>query len=244
MKTVYVAWRNPLTTAWYPIGRIQQTEDMYHFVYLKGAQLADGFKPLIQFPDFETLYQSSTLFPVFSNRLMVQGREDFYAYLNWLKLDPHQAGGLPELALSGGARVGDTFELFAVPEGPRNGNYEIGFFLHGARHLPVATQKSIDSLLPATQLQLIGEPSNKWDQCAQKIFAGDLFIGYVPKYLSCDIAHLIVSGAQVWTLTVDANNADAPMSHRVYCRFCAPWPSNFVPLSGSEYQALEPHETE
>jgi hypothetical protein len=244
MKTVYVAWRNPHTTAWYPIGRIQQIEDTFHFVYLKGAQLADGFKPLIQFPNFEISYQSSTLFPVFSNRLMVQGREDFHAYLSWLKLDPHQAGGLPELALSGGARVGDTFELFAVPEKPQDGNYDIGFFLHGARHLPIETQKNIEHLYLGSELRLVGDPRNIWDQCAQQIFTGDLFIGYVPKYLSCDIAQLTVSGTEAWTLTVDGINADAPMSHRVYCRFRAPWPPDFLPLSGREYQVLEPHEAE
>ncbi len=242
MTTVFVAWRNPKTTTWYPIGRIEQTESVFTFVYLKGAETAEGFEPLIQFPRLGETYRAQTLFPVFSNRLMVPGREDFADYLRWLNLTSNEAGGLIELAASGGRRVGDTFELFAVPNKPREGAYEAGFNLHGSRHQAQDAVSAIQQLDVGSQLSLQPEFENQHDACAQQIIASGLRIGYVPKYLSCDIAQISVSGQA--TLHVEAIHSDAPLSHWVFCRFSTPWPKGFVPLNGPEYQVLESHVVE
>jgi HIRAN domain len=240
MNKVYVAWRNPETTSWHPIGLLSESEGIYVFEYLEGARQANGFLPLNEFPELGKRYESKSLFPVFHNRLMVQGRPDYPRYLQWLGLNAAQGGSLAELAASGGQRFGDFFEIFSVPEIPENDRYQAVFFLHGLRHQSDEVQNRITKLHVGDPLRLEPENNNSYDPCAHLIKFGNDKIGYVPRYLSCDIAALNTnaSGGLTASLTIEAINEEAPLSHKILCRFSAPWPVNFAPLSGPDFQSI------
>jgi hypothetical protein len=248
MKKAYVAWRHPETTSWHPIGLLSEEVGQFHFEYLLGARLADGFVPLSGFPDLDVRYESESLFPIFSNRLMVSGRKDYLAYLNWLGLEKSAGGSLLELVTSGGRRVGDQLEIFSVPESPVDGRYQSVFFLHGLRFQAPDVLERVASLRSGDRLDLAAEPGNPHDPCAHQIMVSGLKIGYVPRYLSCDIASL-QQGHSVGSrlgdeyrarLSVENVNPDAPLSHRISCRFSAPWPDGFTALSGEEFKMLAP----
>lgn len=236
MNTVYVAWGNPKTTTWHPIGLLRELNGVFSFEYLAGVRDAKGFEPLKEFPDLNTRYESTSLFPIFDNRLMVRGRPDYPIYLQWLGLEKSQDGPLAELAASGGRRMADSFEVFSVPSRNQNNRYQSVFFLHGLRHQSDVAKTLIGKLRVADELQLEHEKSNQFDPCAHKVKLNNVQIGYVPRYLSRDITALNIN--QSAKITVEAINAEAPLSHKVLCRVSAPWPIDFEPLSAPEFQPI------
>ena len=116
MKTLFVAWQDKANTrAWYPIGRLDAdvARSRFEFKYIQGAEMARkgaGLEPLDAFPDFHKIYKSSELFPLFRNRILGEGREDFKDYIQQLGLDPQHASPLEILALTGGERQTDNLE--------------------------------------------------------------------------------------------------------------------------------------
>jgi hypothetical protein len=245
MNKIYVAWRNPTTTSWHPIGLLKHESGSYSFEYLAGVSRADGFNRPAEFPDFRKKYHSRSLFPLFKNRMMATGRPDHTRYLDWLQLEKKDAGTLAELAMSGGRRTGDSFELFSVPTQSSNGFYKVAFFLHGLRYKSDEVTSHASSLRAGDSLQFEPELINPHDVCAHKITHNDWDLGYVPRYLSCDIAELLRADRMFSpadklsaTLSVDAVNIEAPLSHRILCLFSVRWPTNFLPLQDDDYESL------
>jgi hypothetical protein len=234
-RTLLVAWRAP-DSAWYPIGRLSHN-GQYQFEYLAGAKqaLEHGFALLPGFPQIDARYGAPELFPLFASRVMSARRPDYPVYMQWLRLNAN-ADAMAQLEASGGARVADSLELFAIPS-QDNGLFRSVFFLHGLRYQGAEAIAAANALSTGDPLTLVPEPGNPHDPCAHGVVTkkGER-IGYVPRYLSCDIAMLQRYGPV--EMTVEANNIDAPLSHRLLCRFSAPWPIGFVPMRYPEYQSL------
>jgi hypothetical protein len=60
------------------------SEPHYVFRYTQGALKAEreqGFRPLVAFPDFDTVFRSNQLFPLFQNRVLNAKRPGFADYL-------------------------------------------------------------------------------------------------------------------------------------------------------------------
>lgn len=125
MKTLFLAWQDarpdggarPGSRAWFPIGRLESEpgQGWFRFLYTKGvleAQAKAGFQPLDAFPQFEKVYESGELFPLFQNRLISPKREDYAEYLERLALSPEERDPFAILAVSGGGRQTDNLEVF------------------------------------------------------------------------------------------------------------------------------------
>ncbi len=116
-QTLYLAWQDQIASRrWFPVGRLDVDLDkpVYRFRYIQGAKEAQAtakFKPLPYFPAFEKDYRSSELFPLFCNALM-PAVPDFKIYLEQLGLDPSHGDPIEILAVSGGQRVTDEFQVF------------------------------------------------------------------------------------------------------------------------------------
>src|SRR5699024_8551276 len=113
-------------------------EPVFKFGYIKGAKKAHeeaGFEPLDAFPDFNERYISSDLFPLFKNRVMNQGRDEFLDYLNKLDLDKSHADPISILEVSGGTRRTDNLEVFPKIQKNDEGEFFTRFFLRGWRHV-------------------------------------------------------------------------------------------------------------
>src|ERR1700726_2154827 len=117
-KTLFLAWQDQgESRRWFPVGRLDadQFPTRFSFRYIRGAEEANkitGFSPLDDFPDFHVIYRSSELFPMFQNRVLHPSRSDFPEYMQWLDMDPRNNDPLDILAVSGGHRATDHFEVF------------------------------------------------------------------------------------------------------------------------------------
>ena len=96
-----------------------------------------GKRPLPRsngFPDFRRRYVSDQLFPLFQNRVMAKRRPDFREYLEVRDIEEQDPDPLEILAVDGGYRVTDNFQVFPKIEKAPDGDFRCRFFLHGWRH--------------------------------------------------------------------------------------------------------------
>ena len=65
MKRLFLAWQDPDTRRWFPVGRLVFQNNLFEFVYTKGAKESVKFRPLGRMKNFESIYISDELFPPF-----------------------------------------------------------------------------------------------------------------------------------------------------------------------------------
>ena len=242
-NTLFVAWRSGGDDdgCWGPVGRLEQIDDGYRFVYTRGAQSLKGFVPFPEMPELEAVYESDELFPLFANRLLAQSRPEYQAYLTWGGFDPdHPPDPIAILGITEGRRATDSIEVFPRPQPDAEGCYISKFFLRGVRWLDPRGLKRIEKLEPGEQLLLKPEPQNPRDPQAMMVLAATAGdgekIGYVPRYLAQDIGDLYNQcGQEAATVWVERVNHTAPLQQRVLCRMNACWPQGFQPCGRDEF---------
>ncbi|MEO8630918.1 MAG: HIRAN domain-containing protein [Betaproteobacteria bacterium] len=238
MKSVYLAWQNPKTREWSPIGRLSFDGDIYTFFWTKGAAAVLSDLPVpAAMKELGVVYESKGLFAFFANRLLNPSRPDYLRFLGWLGL-AHQHDLISMLAISGGSRGTDSFELFQVPERSTAGNYEITFLSRGLSHLPKAAVEAVSTLHGGDSLYLMRDVHNPVDRYALALRSHDpmFIVGYLPKYFAKDICRLFdLVGCENVVASVSKVNLDAPLQLRMLCNLKAPWPSEFSPLSDAEF---------
>lgn len=240
MKTLYVAWQDPKTRQWYPVGRLNFDGKVYRFIYTKGAKKSPHFVPFGRMLDLDTPYESKELFPLFTNRLLTKTRPEYKDFLHWLHIHQHEDDPLALLALTGGGRETDSLEVFPCPEKREDGAYYLRFFIHGIRYLPEQATQRIDDLCPGERLWLMPDPQNRYDPhaLACRTEAPITLVGYCPRYMNRDFLHLLQEAPAIIAVTVIRVNRDAPLQLRLLCSITAPWPENFQPCSEEDYEAL------
>lgn len=243
MKTLFLAWQAP-TRLWFPVGRLDAdpAQELYAFQYTQGALDAEqrvGFQRLIGFPDFRRRYESRELFPLFKNRVLDPNRKDFADYLRSLDLDPSNPDPLEILAVSGGERQTDSFEVFPKLEKGPDDRFSCRFFLHGLRHVSEAAKQRALSLEAREPLLVSLELNNPVTGVAIQLTTEDYhFIGWTPRYLVNDLLAAIVRHPQVGARVVRVNNPGTPISRRVLVEFSGNLPADFEPMSGAEFQTI------
>ena len=116
-RTFFLGWQDNDSRAWFPVGRLDADteESRFRFGYTQGAlkaQKVSGFEPLYDFPRFEQTYESDELFPLFKNRSMTPGRRGFQQYLQLLDLEGMEPDPLEIMAVDGGYRATDPYQVF------------------------------------------------------------------------------------------------------------------------------------
>ena len=247
MKTLFVAWQDVgHTRAWYPIGRLDADVQRSHFQfsYTQGAEVARqraGLAPLDAFPDFHRIYESSELFPLFRNRILGAGREDFNEYIQQLGLDPKHAGPLDILALTGGERQTDNLEVFPKITRHKDGDFSCRFFLHGWRHVNEPAQQRLLSLTSGEPLQVSIELNNPATVLAVQLQTPSDYhmIGWTPRYLVKDLFQAICeSPNDIRAKVVKVNPAPAPTKQRVLIEIRGRWAAEYEPMSTPEFQPM------
>lgn len=165
-----VSRQDPETRLYSRVGELKLDGMEYVFAYDP-----DVTRPLPGLPVGRE-HRSSELFPIFAERVMHPHRPDHAQTLEQLGLRP-EAGPFTVLAISGGLRTGDTFELTPLPE---PGRVELPFLVHGIRHLLPAEQAHVDDLLPGQHLTLRHEPENEANERAVLVTDEGARLGYVP----------------------------------------------------------------
>jgi hypothetical protein len=252
MKSVFLAWQDPASRRWLPIGRLvhDSTTGAYQFAYTKGAETAAkeyAFQPLASFPQLDRSYESNTLFPLFANRMPSPTRSDYDDYVTWLNLPKHDREPIAVLARMGGRRATDSFEIFPCPEGEEEKEYRIHFFAHGLRHMSPGSIERISRLKEGEPLLLLRDFQNphdgdalllRTDTAAPECPYPDL-VGYCPRYLVEDALKLLESCPSSLRVRVERINLPpAPLQLRLLCEMTGCWPNGFRPFAGPMYQLL------
>ncbi|MGM0587984.1 MAG: hypothetical protein ACQETE_06205 [Bacteroidota bacterium] len=246
MKTLYLAWQDKgKTRRWFPIGRLDADikEPIFKFGYIKGAERAKkeaGFQPLDAFPDFEKRYISSELFPLFKNRVINQGRDEFRSYLEQLDLDESNADPISILEVSGGTRRTDNLEVFPKISKNDKGEFCTRFFLRGWRYVNKHSKKRVQVLEKGEKLGVSIELNNPATGVAVQLLTDDYcMVGWTPRFLVNDILDCISEDPmKINAKVVKVNPAPAPSQERVLIQVEGEWPKNYEPMSGPDFKAL------
>lgn len=234
MRTLFLAWQAPADRAWFPVGRLDADTErsLYRFCYTRGADEARtaGFHPIASFPDFNASYKSSELFPMFRNRVLGSQRRDFKSYLASLALDTSDPISI--LAVSGGERQTDSFEVFPKIEKDTDGSFRSRFFLHGLRHMNPAAQDRALQLLEGEALGVSVELNNPKYGLAIQLTTRDYeFIGWTPRYLVADLLKAINKTHDIAAKVVKVNADSVPLNRRVLVELNGVLPADYEPMS-------------
>lgn len=243
VKTLFLAWQAP-NRQWFPIGRLtaDTANEEYQFDYTKGALRAErevDFKPLLTFPEFNRHYCASELFPLFRNRILPPSRKDFADYLKTLDIDPSHPDLLDVLAISGGERQTDSFEVFPKINKAEDGSFQCRFFLHGLRHVNRAGLERARELEEGESLQIALELNNPKTGPAILLTSGDyLPLGWTPRYLVLDLLNAMVEAPQMAAKVVKANPPTVPAGRRYLIEMTGRLPEGFDPMSSDDFQPI------
>ncbi|MCT7979046.1 HIRAN domain-containing protein [Laspinema olomoucense] len=242
LKKLFIAWQDPGSRAWFAIAQLTHSGESYQFRYLQGVKEArkkSGFQGLYSFPNLEKIYESTELFPFFSNRILRRSRPDYPDYMNWLNLPESEYDPMAMLSRSGGTKVTDHFALFPYPELDDRGRYHLYFFTHGLRYLPTTSADRILTLQVGDRLFLMHDFQNEFDRLALMLRTEDAhLVGYCPRYLREDIFDVFQQNPHAVTITVErVNPPPAFLPMRLLCHLTVGW-EGFQPFSSPMYQLL------
>ena len=243
-STLYLAWQDGEgSRQWFPVGRLDADVENseFEFRYIRGADRARReahFDLIVGFPQMESVYRSGELFPIFQNRVLSPKRPDFREYLKALDLGEH-ADPMQMLAVNGGRRMTDSFEVFPKLVKNEDGSFVCRFFLHGWRHTNDVSQERIKVLQPREALYVAMELSNPRTGLAVQIQTTDYhMIGWAPQYLVGNLtAAMGESSGEYQASVVRVNPPPTPAHERVLVEMRSRWDGH-EPMSGPDYQPL------
>jgi hypothetical protein len=188
------------------VGVLSHDRHIFRFEYDDGVTRALPGLPLGR------VHESKWLFPIFAERVMDPHRPERAETLEQLGLGA-EAEPLEVLAVSGGGRTGDTYELTPLPQ---PGPISLPFLVHGIRHLTSEERAAIDDLKPGDRLELRCETDNEVNERALLVRQSGDRLGYVPDPL-LDYVHRIME--RPFELVVDrVNPVEAGMHMRLLVR--------------------------
>lgn len=241
-KRLFIAWQNPKSRSWFPIGRLTVENGAYRFQYIFGAldaQAEGGFQPFGAFPDLYESYESQNLFPLFSKRVMSPSRPDYADFVSWLGLSGIEIDPVELLSRSGGQSVTDRFEIFPFPDKTKEGGYHSHFFVHGLRHLPESAVLRVNQLKAGERLRLANEFQNPVDAKAMLLITEDcVAVGYCPRYLLHDLDDPKAQ-AEKLVVTVEHDvSPSVPLQFRLLCALTASLDESDLPFLKKHYQPI------
>lgn len=248
-QRLVVTWQHPLDRTMSPVGILAFDGETYTFDYLESARSVKGFRPLLEFPEFDRHYAAAELFPMFEDRVLDPQRPDYARHVQELALD-ESASPWEQLTRSGGASESDTLQLYPYPQW-HDGAWYCRFLVNGSRYLMSKTvnvrdfgrgsydadelEAILSNLTPGHRLGVVHEHDNASSDTALLVLTLDGEpIGWVPDWLSRELlAHL---DGDVLGFTVDrVNPLDAGWHMRVLVLLRAALPADHSFFSGQSW---------
>lgn len=190
---LYLIWKSEQTRNQYIIGQLTKN-GQYEFQYSEEVQsaIADGFKPLLCFPDLDKVYKDDRLFSIFTSRLPDRKRKNIQAILDKYGLEEYDDYML--LKRSGARLPIDNLE-FIDPIFSLDENVTRIFYMVGVRHYLNCDGKDCAQAVKVTrgdEVFLRKEPDNNYDQNAvQFLDTSGKILGYIPRYYSKGVTELL-----------------------------------------------------
>lgn len=242
---LYVAWQDPESSAWFPVGRVNFDGELYSFCYTQGleqAKATKNFPGLPQFADPYRVYHSSGLFPFLHNRVISQKRGDYVEHLLRMGFDPgelsYSVHAFDVLERSNGRRLTDRFEVFAPPQ-IEHETATFVFFTRGLRFRLPEVQKRWEEEAPARPFSAKRDTTNTFDEHAVMLYSADgMPIGYVPRYYSAAISTLMANNNIPSITLVRHNPLPAPVQERILVQFTIAVSHNWQFGTESQFKIL------
>ena len=243
-QTLFLAWQGVgENRAWFPVGRLDAdvATPEYRFRYIKGAERAKeqaGFSAILSFPELTKDYRAPELFPLFRNRVMNPARPDFPNYLKTLGLDG-SAEPVEILAVNGGGRATDNYEVFPKLVKKSDGSFTCRFLLHGSRYVNRSGQERLATLEPGEELRIALELTNPTTQLAVQIQTDDhQILGWAPRYLVDDLTRAMAeSSGKYEAKVIRVNPQRHSLRPSLLVELSSYW-DNHEPMSSEDYQLL------
>jgi hypothetical protein len=244
-KILFVSWYSPESKFIYPVARLTEFHEpsKFEFVYIRGATEAErhGFEPFLDFPELNKAYSSESLFPMFANRLMPEGRPDYDDFIGRLGLERKTADPLAVLARSGGRRATDRLELFGYPEhDPVAGDLLYRFWARGISHVAHAEER-IDFVRPEERLLCALDCQNPTDPNAVALRVEKprhQILGFLPFYLCDEVQQLHAMDVPFQVVVEKVNLEPAPRHQRLLCLLRTRGGKKFHPFSSDRYAPI------
>lgn len=178
---LYLMWKEPQSRLRYKVGVLKKSEK-YEFKYVDDIKeiVKKGFNLLVSFPDINKKYISDRLFPELLSRIPGPTRVDIKDILEKYELKEYDSFEL--LKRSGAKTSLDTLEFIDPILNFRSKNIIRKFYIAGTRYY--CTKNNEEKINIGDKVNLIQEPSNKYDKFAIKMIINDVFVGYIPIYYS------------------------------------------------------------
>ncbi|MGN0465310.1 MAG: HIRAN domain-containing protein [Lachnospiraceae bacterium] len=196
---LYLIWKSEQTRRQYIIGQLTKN-GQYEFQYGEEVQsaIADGFKPLLCFPDLNKVYKDNRLFSIFASRLPDRKRKNIQSILNKYGLKEYDEYML--LKRSGARLPIDNLE-FIDPILSLDTNLTRIFYMAGVRHYLNCEGEDCEQAITVTrgdEVFLRKEPDNCYDKNAVQFLdiSGNV-LGYVPRYYSKGVSELLTQGKNI-----------------------------------------------
>jgi len=216
----FIAWQEPDTKDWHVVGMLEKRLKGYSFCYTEGAQKSDKFIPFSGMENIEETYVSSTLFPLFKNRLLSHNRPEYPDFIGWLGLSDKEATPMNILRRSGGHRGTDNLQIFKRITTDSDGNFEYFFFAHSLRYLAKSALDRVSNLANGEKLLLCLDTQNEHDKNAVIIRANDPaeVVGYCPRYLTKHITEILRIDHSNVSVFVEVVSSTAPANYQLMCK--------------------------
>lgn len=245
-QTLFLGWQDRVVTRkWFPVGRLDVTpnredDERFRFRHVRGAEEArktGGFKSVPGFSDnLSCDYRSRVLFPVFRNRLMSRRRPDFREYLRRRDLGD-TATETEILAVDGGHRVTDSYEVFPKLRKRDDGSFVCRFFAHGYPHSNPDVEQHIRSIQRDDKLHVSVEHTNPTGPAVQFKTLDNRRIGWAPHYFAHDLTRALAESKGDYEARVVRLNPAPHSSQRLLIEMKSRWKKH-EPMSGREFEPL------
>lgn len=232
-----VAWQDPETRAYEPVGVLIQDSHGFRFSYLRRAADLPRFHPFLGFPDLAASYESPVLFPLFAQRIMGDRRPDRADYLATLDLTA-TADPWDVLARSEGTRWGDAVRVFPEPQQDADGFTTATFFVHGLRY---RLREGGDEVAHAFARLDVGDDvslrrdfGNATSPRAVLVTTSGVDLGWVPEVLA-DLAQHALDDPGHRVTVQRINGPEVPPNLRLLVRLHARLAADLGPFAGAPW---------
>ncbi len=196
---LYLVWKSESSGKQYIVGQLVKN-GQFEFQYMGDLENAmkEGFRPLLCFPDLQTVYVDEKLFPVFASRLPDRKRKDIEKILKKYGLTEYDEYMLLKRS---GARLPIDNLGFIDPILDVKTNVTRIFFVAGVRHYLACQGKRCEEAPPVTrgdEVVFQKEAGNPNDKNAVQILDMDRnLLGYVPQYYSKGVSEMLENKGKV-----------------------------------------------
>lgn len=196
---LYLIWKSEESRKQYIVGQLIRN-GQYEFQYCEEVQsaIADGFTPLLCFPDLNKVYKNKRLFPIFASRLPDKKRKNIYDILHKYGLKDYDEYLL--LKKSGARLPIDSFEFIDPILDAEEDTIRI-FFMAGVRHYLDCDGTNCADAVEITrgdEVYLKRESDNPYDNNAVQVLdISGKVLGYIPRYYSMSVASLLEKNKKI-----------------------------------------------